>query len=346
MVAAGLLAVMLAILQPPSRSADTELRQAGSNSMADLADSRPESAPVDTISALEPTPQSATNDDASKTIAERLAATRDKLERLAQIRESFRALAAGAPASALRAAKQIEDETEREVALFTLVTEWTHGDVSPPRARAAAIAAYGLEAGLGIELAKSPELAILWANELTDGDGRAAVLQRTAVATLDSDPAAAFALSEQLPQEQRRAFFDSVFAGWAERDTTAALNWADQFSDPAERDSALKAIRSVAPVGIGAALSVQQGYAVINQLLPGTPAELSGQLRPGDRILAVAQGDNAFVNAHDLPLSDVVQLIRGAPGTTLQLQVLAADAPADSQPRIVSILRDQLRFKR
>src|SRR5262249_13850064 len=154
-----------------------------------------------------------------------------------------------------------------------------------------------------LELAKRPELALQWASELTEGQGRAAVLQRTAVEMVESDPTSAFALSEQVPTEQLRGFFDSLFAGWAEKDTTATMDWAQGMGDPADREAALQAIQSVAPVGIGAVLSVQEGYPVINQLLPGTPAELSGQVRPGDRILALAQGDSAFVNARDLPLA-------------------------------------------
>src|SRR6266404_765673 len=41
----------------------------------------------------------------------------NKLDRLTQIRETFRALAGGDKTNALRAAKQIMDETERETAL-------------------------------------------------------------------------------------------------------------------------------------------------------------------------------------------------------------------------------------
>ena len=269
----------------------------------------------------------------------------NKLERLNQIRESFRALAAGSPAIAMKAARQLTNEVERETALVTLVTQWTEGELSSPSTRARAIAAYGLEAGLGIELAKLPELAVLWANELTDGPGRTAVLQNTAVSMLKSNPSAAFALSEQLPEEQRRDFIDSVFAGWAGRDTDAALEWANQIPDLAERDGALQAIRSAAPIGIGVELSVQHGYAVVNQLLPGAAAELSGQVNPGDRIVGLAQGDNAFVDARGLPLADIVQMIRGLPGTTLQLQVLGADASQGAQPRLVAITRSQIRFK-
>jgi hypothetical protein len=80
--------------------------------------------------------------------AEKVAAT-DRLERLTQIREQFHLLAAGAPQAAMDAAKQLTDEIERETALLTLVTEWTHGYLRRPDERAQAIAQYGLEAGFG-----------------------------------------------------------------------------------------------------------------------------------------------------------------------------------------------------
>jgi hypothetical protein len=39
-------------------------------------------------------------------------------------------------------------------------------------------------------------------------------------------------------------------------------------------------------------------------------------------------------------------MVRGAPNTILQLQVMAADAPPNSPPRTVAILRDQVKFKK
>jgi hypothetical protein len=282
----------------------------------------------------------------TNTPAEKPVATANKLERLAHIRETFRALAAGDRAAAIRAAKQITDETERETAMLTLVTEWTHGELGPSRRRAHLIDLYGLEAGLGFELAKQPELAMLWANELTDGPGRVDLLQQIARVMVGSDPAAAFALNQQVPEEVRRKFFDALLANWAGTDTGAAMQWAEQLPDAADRDAALQTIRSVAPVGIGTELRIQDGYPIINGLVPGTPAELSGQLHVGDRIVGLAQGNNLFVDIHDLPLQDIVQTIRGAPNTLLQLQILPAGAPPNSTPRIVSIMRDQIKFKR
>lgn len=192
---------------------------------------------------------------------------------------------------------------------------------------------------------KTGRLAQPWTNQLPEGQSPVAPLLQTAIALLDSNPAAAFALGEQLAADERRQFSDALFTSWAQKDTDAALRWAGQLSDAAERDAAIKAIRSAAPVGIGAELRVQDGYAVINRLVPGTPAELGGLLRPGDRILAVAQGNHVFVDAHDMALKDLVEAIRGEPGTLLELQVLPADAPPDSLPRMVSIVRDQIKFK-
>jgi hypothetical protein len=273
-------------------------------------------------------------------------ASTNKVDRLTKIRETFRLLAAGDRTTAMRAAKQITDETERETALLTLVTEWTHGELSPPRKRAVLISAYGLEAGLGFELAKNPELALLWADEMTEGLARVDLLQQIARGLTGSDPAAAFALGQQVPEEYRSKFLDALYANWGSQDTAAALQWAQQLPNPTERDAAVEAIRSVAPVGIGAALGMVDGYPVIRELIPGTPAQLSGQIGPGDRIIALAQGNSSFVDAHDVPLADIVNMVRGAPGTMLKLQVMPADAPPNSTPRTVFIVRDQIKFKR
>jgi len=344
-LAAGVLVVMLAVRYPPGQTATPEPQPPEPTLSSTPPEPPQPEVPTPVRSSRPPVPAE-TETTVRRAPAAPPAATTNKLERLAQIRESFRALAAGDPASAMRAAKQITDETERETALLTLATEWTRGNLRSPSERARAIADYGLEAGLGMELARNPELALLWAIELTDASGRAALLGATAAAMVGSDPAAAFALSDQIPEADRRKFLDSVFAGWASTDTDAALQWVDQVSDPAEREADLAAIRTAAPVGIGAALSIKDGYPVINQLLPGTASELSGQLHPGDRIVALAQGDSTFLDARGIPLQDIVKLVRGAPGTVLQLQVLSADDPPNSPPRTVPITRGQIKFKK
>jgi hypothetical protein len=338
------LAAIIAVIYPRSQAPSPELQADPQLSFSPPAPPRSEAIPA-TPPRVEPVLSVAREATITAPPAEKPAAT-NKLERLDQIRGTFRALATGDPTNALRAAKQITDETERETALLTLVTEWKHGELGPPRQRAGSIANFGLEAGLGIELAGNPELAVAWANELTEGAGRRAVLRETAIRMVSSDPSAAFALSEQLPLEERRNFIGSLFAGWGAVDTDAAFKWAGQMPDPVARDEAVQAIRTTAPVGIGTALGMVDGYPVINELIPGAPAALSGQIHPGDRIVALAQGDNSFIDAHNLPLEKIVEMIRGAPNTVLQIQVLAADAPQSSAPRTVAILRDQIKFKK
>jgi hypothetical protein len=275
-----------------------------------------------------------------------LPAAASKLDRLDQIREEFRQLAAGDKATALRAAKQLTDVTERETALLTLLAVWTQGDFGTPTARARAIAAYGLEAGLGLSLANMPDLAILWANELTDDAGRSAILQQVAQGLLKSDPASAFAFGQQLPEASRKTFSDELLASWATADTAAALQWANQLSDPAEQSGALQAIHTAAPVGIGALLRMDDGYPVIAQLMAGGAAELGGQLQAGDRIIAVQSAPGLpFQNVQNVPLADVVQAIRGEPNTLVQLQIMPAEASPDSPPQTISIARSQVIIK-
>lgn len=79
--------------------------------------------------------------------------------------------------------------------------------------------------------------------------------------------------------------------------------------------------------GIGATLSNQDGYTVIEQLIAGGAAEASGQLLSQDKILSVAQGEsNNFESVIDLPLREVVQKIRGKAGTKVRLNILRKTA--------------------
>ncbi len=70
-------------------------------------------------------------------------------------------------------------------------------------------------------------------------------------------------------------------------------------------------------VGIGAMLRSEDGYAKIESLVAGGPAQSDGRLKVGDRITAVAQGEKEFVDTRDMRLDKVVEMIRGrrAPGS-------------------------------
>jgi carboxyl-terminal processing protease len=97
-------------------------------------------------------------------------------------------------------------------------------------------------------------------------------------------------------------------------------------------------------VGIGALLSEDDGYCVIKELIPGGPAKNTTDLKPDDRIVAVAQGDGEPVDIIDMGLRKVVDQIRGEKGTVVNLTIIPADAVDESERRIVSIVRDTVRI--
>ena len=96
--------------------------------------------------------------------------------------------------------------------------------------------------------------------------------------------------------------------------------------------------------GIGAVLRWDNGYTVVNSIVPGGAAFREGSLQVNDRILAVAQGDDSFESVVDVRLSDVVQLIRGKRGTKVRLQVLRKTESGDSIVTI-TIIREKIVLK-
>ncbi len=94
-------------------------------------------------------------------------------------------------------------------------------------------------------------------------------------------------------------------------------------------------------VGIGATLQAKDGYCVINDLIPGGPAARSGLLKPGDRIVAVAQGGGEAVDIVDMPLMKAVELIRGPKGSTVRLTIVPVGT-RDSTRKTISLVRDNI----
>ncbi|MCS6777683.1 MAG: carboxy terminal-processing peptidase [Chloroherpetonaceae bacterium] len=97
--------------------------------------------------------------------------------------------------------------------------------------------------------------------------------------------------------------------------------------------------------GIGALLGSEDGYCKIMELIPGGPAERSKQLKVGDRIVAVAQGDGEPVDVIDMKNEHVVSMIRGPKGTTVRLIVIPADATDMSTRKVVTLVREEIKLE-
>ncbi|PKN77484.1 MAG: hypothetical protein CVU52_00295 [Deltaproteobacteria bacterium HGW-Deltaproteobacteria-10] len=95
--------------------------------------------------------------------------------------------------------------------------------------------------------------------------------------------------------------------------------------------------------GIGAVLSSDNGFTVIEELIPGGGAERSGLLKPKDKIIAVAQEREKPVDVIDMDLYDVIRLIRGKKGTQVTLTILRQTE--HTQRFDAMIIRDKIDIK-
>ena len=96
---------------------------------------------------------------------------------------------------------------------------------------------------------------------------------------------------------------------------------------------------------IGARLQWDDGYTKLVELVPGGPAIRSKKLKPGDRIVAVAQGENGEpLDVVEMELDKVVDKIRGEKGTLVRLTIIPVDAADDSETREVRLVRDKIKL--
>jgi carboxyl-terminal processing protease len=97
--------------------------------------------------------------------------------------------------------------------------------------------------------------------------------------------------------------------------------------------------------GIGAVLENDDGYCKIRELVPGGPAARSGQLKPGDRITAVAQGSKEATDIVNMPLTRAVELIRGPKGSQVTLTILPVGAAEGAAPKKIPLVRDEIKLE-
>lgn len=134
---------------------------------------------------------------------------------------------------------------------------------------------------------------------------------------------------------------DDVFQSFMDAYTTSVDPHTDYFgaTASAEFDISMK----LSLVGIGAVLQERDDYTTIRELVAGGPAQLSGKLAVGDRITGVGQGEHGVIKeVVGTRLDEIVQMIRGAKGSVVRLDILPADAGPDSKHHIISLVRDKI----
>jgi carboxyl-terminal processing protease len=138
---------------------------------------------------------------------------------------------------------------------------------------------------------------------------------------------------------------DDVFQSFMAAYTTSVDPHTDYFGAAASADFDISMKLSL--VGIGAVLQDRDGYTTIRELVPGGPAQVSGKLAVGDRIIGVGQGqDGAIKEVVGTRLDEVVQMIRGAMSSVVRLDVLPAEGGENATHRTISLVRDKISLEK
>ena len=143
--------------------------------------------------------------------------------------------------------------------------------------------------------------------------------------------------SEQIDAEDVYQLFINAFASTLEPHTN--------YLSP--RTSENFEIRmSLSLEGIGALLRTDGEYTVVEKVIPGGPADLSDLLHGSDRIVGIAQqSEKEFKDVVGWRLEEVVQLIRGAKGTNVKLQILPGDEGQAAKIKEIKITRDKIKLE-
>lgn len=102
--------------------------------------------------------------------------------------------------------------------------------------------------------------------------------------------------------------------------------------------------------GIGASLSSQDGFTIVEQLIDGGSAKASGLVQPQDKIVAVGQikpdgTEEQFENVVEMDLREVVRRIRGPKGTKVRLQLLRQKMDGSKERISVTLARDKIKLE-
>lgn len=95
--------------------------------------------------------------------------------------------------------------------------------------------------------------------------------------------------------------------------------------------------------GIGAVLEKEDEFTKVVRLVPGGPADKQGELKPGDHIVAIGQGQHPeeWSDVIGWRLDEVVEIIRGKADTWVTLQVKRGE----NDMRTIGILREKVKLE-
>jgi hypothetical protein len=145
----------------------------------------------------------------------------------------------------------------------------------------------------------------------------------------------------QDPRERQIAI-EAIAASLAGQGTARAIDWVDSLATQTERDAGMQAVYEATPKGIGAMLGMQDGFPVIQGIVPGGAIEGTG-IREGDMIVQSRESGGETNDLYGSPLSETVGLLRGAPGSTVELRILRENEQTGQlEEQTITVERDLL----
>jgi carboxyl-terminal processing protease len=142
-------------------------------------------------------------------------------------------------------------------------------------------------------------------------------------------------LRERTPKDVHKTFLTSLAKSYDPHSEYLAKDDQEQFNISMR----------LSLFGIGARLKSEEGYVKVEQVVPGGPASRSEKIKPGDRIVGVAQGNGEFVDCVDMRLDKVVSMIRGEKDTVVRLQIIPVGSTNASERATIELKRDEIKLK-
>ncbi len=162
-------------------------------------------------------------------------------------------------------------------------------------------------------------------------------------------PEAAPVKPEKTPEEKVLSRYERLLRLIMENDeedvTSMILSAIAKTYDPhtdymsAPEDDKFRVEMGKSLIGIGAQLQMDEddNLPTIDKLVRGGPAALGGQLKPGDKVLAVGQGPTGELEETEgYKLDRVVQKIRGPVDTVVRLKVMPAADPSTTKEILIT----------
>ncbi|MEX2317358.1 MAG: carboxy terminal-processing peptidase [Pirellulales bacterium] len=164
-------------------------------------------------------------------------------------------------------------------------------------------------------------------------------------------------IADDVPMEEAvkklRKRYESVRRGWQQTNDkellerylsamTSSFDPHSSYMAPESRDN-FDIVMKLELDGIGASLRNEDGYTVVQTIIPGGAADREGSLKPKDKVVGVGEGTTGGIDdVVDMKLNDVVKKIRGTRGTIVRLEVIPA---GESDRKTYTITRDRIELK-